>query len=92
MLTGMALDHFLSYQLTESNPTFKRVCEHMHGFFEGPEWQRLQKVKWQNTTLYQVMNDNPDSTTPAKKLGRFLLTQPPRARINNAPILNFKQP
>lgn len=63
MLKGMALDHFLSYQLTDANLTFERACKHMHGFFEGPEWQRLQKVKWQNTSLYQVMNENPNSST-----------------------------
>ena len=63
MLKDMASDQFLSHELMETNLIFKRVCEYMQGFFKGPEWQRLQKVKWENMTLYQVINENPDLST-----------------------------
>ena len=97
MLTGQAQTHF--YANRESIVSFKDFCRKIRLFFEGPEWERLNLIKWQTVSLADTIAANPTlSTAPTPQapptqasptqqapLTKALLTEAPPTQA--APIL-----
>ena len=57
MLTGQAQTHF--YANRESIVSFDDFCRKIRLFFEGPEWERLNLIKWQTVSLADTIAANP---------------------------------
>ena len=61
MLTGQAQTHF--YANRESIVSFDDFCQKIRLFFEGPEWERLNLIKWQTVSLADTIAANPTLST-----------------------------
>ena len=61
MLTGQAQTHF--YANRESIVSFDDFCRKIRLFFEGPEWERLNLIKWQTVSLADTIAANPTLST-----------------------------
>ena len=61
MLTGQAQTHF--YANCDSITTFKDLCRKIGLFFEGPDWERLNLIKWQTVSLADKIVANPTLLT-----------------------------
>ena len=61
MLTGQAQTHF--YANRDSIMSFDDFCRKIRLFFEGPEWERLNLIKWQTVSLADTIAANPTLST-----------------------------
>jgi len=57
MLKGLAQDHYYNSNL--SARSFTEACDHIRGFFEGPEYYRKNLTEWNATNLQEIISKNP---------------------------------
>ena len=61
ILTSQAQTHF--YTNHDSITSFKDFCWKIRLFFESPEWERLDLIKWQTISLANTIAANPTLST-----------------------------
>lgn len=61
MLTSQAQTHF--YANREFITSFDDFCRKIRLFFEGPEWERLNLIKWQTISLADLIGANSTLST-----------------------------
>ena len=60
MLSGQAQTYYANHG---NASTFEQFCINMQLFFEGPEWQCLNLIKWQTISLTDIISTNPTLST-----------------------------